>query len=60
MHLFPAKEQYAVPAKEKVIEGKVIMDMNYALSDEEVEEGFVLTCQSHPDSAKVVVDYDQI
>jgi len=34
--------------------------MNYALSDDEVEEGFILTCQSHPKSPKVVVDYDQI
>ncbi|HAS35175.1 MAG TPA: hypothetical protein DCS15_01710 [Flavobacteriales bacterium] len=57
---FSCKGAVCCTCKGKVIEGKVIMDMNYALSDEEVEEGFVLTCQSHPDSAKVVVDYDQI
>lgn len=44
--------------KAKVVEGKVKMDMNYALEDSEVEEGFVLTCQSHPLTPKVVLDYD--
>ena len=36
------------------------MDANYSLSDQEVEEGYVLTCQSHPDSESVVVDFDEI
>jgi ring-1,2-phenylacetyl-CoA epoxidase subunit PaaE len=35
------------------------MDMNYALTDEEVADGYVLTCQSHPLTGRVVVDYDQ-
>lgn len=39
-------------------EGKVHMDQNYALEDDEVEEGFILTCQSHPRSGKLFVDYD--
>jgi ring-1,2-phenylacetyl-CoA epoxidase subunit PaaE len=34
------------------------MKANYALTEEEVAEGFILTCQSHPKTAKVVVDYD--
>lgn len=42
----------------KVIEGSVSMDINYALEPEEIEAGYVLTCQSHPTSAKVVLDYD--
>jgi ring-1,2-phenylacetyl-CoA epoxidase subunit PaaE len=42
----------------KLIEGKVHMDVNYALEDEEVEQGFILTCQSHPLTEKVVVDFD--
>jgi ring-1,2-phenylacetyl-CoA epoxidase subunit PaaE len=33
--------------------------MNYALTDEEVADGYVLTCQSHPLTERVVVDYDQ-
>jgi len=43
-----------------VKEGEVVMDENYALEDDEVENGFVLTCQSHPRSPKVVLDYDDI
>jgi 3-ketosteroid 9alpha-monooxygenase subunit B len=39
-------------------EGSVRMRVNNALTTEEVEEGWVLTCQSLPTSAKVVVDYD--
>jgi ring-1,2-phenylacetyl-CoA epoxidase subunit PaaE len=34
------------------------MDANFALTDAEVDEGFILTCQSHPLSEKVVIDYD--
>lgn len=44
--------------KARVLEGKVIMDTNYALEPEEVEQGFILTCQSHPRSEKVRVDFD--
>lgn len=44
--------------KAKVLEGKVDMDTNYALEPEEVEQGFILTCQSHPRSARVKVDFD--
>ena len=42
----------------KLIEGKVKMDANYALEEEEVEQGFILTCQSHPLTDKVVIDFD--
>lgn len=43
----------------KLLSGKVHMDESDALTDEEVEEGYVLTCQSHPLTDDVVVDYDQ-
>lgn len=43
----------------KLIEGEVDMDANYALEDYEVERGYILTCQSHPRTDRVVVDYDQ-
>ncbi len=43
----------------KLMEGSVKMDVNYALTDQEVEEGYILTCQSHPTSPKIVVDYDE-
>jgi len=42
----------------KLVEGTVAMDVNYALEPEEIEDGYVLTCQSHPTSARVVLDYD--
>jgi len=35
------------------------MDLNQALRPEEIENGYILTCQSHPISKKVVVDFDQ-
>ncbi len=42
----------------KLVEGKVKMDVNYALEPEELEQGFILTCQSHPTTEKVVIDFD--
>jgi ring-1,2-phenylacetyl-CoA epoxidase subunit PaaE len=44
--------------KARLVEGKVDMDLNHALEAEELEAGYILTCQSHPISDKVVVDYD--
>jgi ring-1,2-phenylacetyl-CoA epoxidase subunit PaaE len=38
--------------------GEVEMRRNYALEEDEVERGFVLTCQSYPVSAEVAVDFD--
>jgi ring-1,2-phenylacetyl-CoA epoxidase subunit PaaE len=43
----------------KLTEGKVHMKVNYALLEKEVEEGFILTCQSQALSSKLVVDYDR-
>lgn len=42
----------------KLVSGEVFMDVNYALEPEEVAQGFILTCQSHPRSETVVVDFD--
>lgn len=42
----------------KLVSGEVVMEVNYALEPEEVAAGYILTCQSHPRSEKVVVDYD--
>jgi ring-1,2-phenylacetyl-CoA epoxidase subunit PaaE len=44
--------------KAKLLEGEVSMDVHWGLEDEEVEKGFILTCQSHPKTEKVVVDFD--
>ena len=35
------------------------MDANYALEPDELQRGFVLTCQAHPVTDRVVVDFDQ-
>jgi ring-1,2-phenylacetyl-CoA epoxidase subunit PaaE len=43
----------------KVVSGKVDMDANYALEDYEVARGFVLSCQSFPQTDSVVMDFDQ-
>ncbi len=42
----------------KLVDGTVEMDRNYALEDDERERGYVLTCQSHPTSDRVTLDYD--
>ncbi len=42
-----------------LVEGEVSMDANYTLSEEEIRQGFRLTCQSHPVTDRVVLDYDQ-
>jgi ring-1,2-phenylacetyl-CoA epoxidase subunit PaaE len=55
---FACKGAVCCTCRAKVLEGSVTMDMNYALEEEEVEEGYVLTCQSHPQTDKVVVSYD--
>jgi ring-1,2-phenylacetyl-CoA epoxidase subunit PaaE len=34
------------------------MSINYALEPDEVAQGFVLACQAHPCSEKVVIDFD--
>lgn len=44
----------------RVKEGEVSMEKNYSLTDKEVEEGLILTCQAHPKSEKVKVDFDDI
>ncbi|HMW75254.1 MAG TPA: 2Fe-2S iron-sulfur cluster-binding protein, partial [Saprospiraceae bacterium] len=43
----------------KLVEGEVDMTRNFGLEPDELEAGFILTCQSHPRSEKVVVDFDQ-
>jgi ring-1,2-phenylacetyl-CoA epoxidase subunit PaaE len=43
----------------RVLEGEVAMEKNFTLEQWEVDKGFVLTCQSRPLTAKVVVSYDE-
>jgi len=43
----------------KLVEGRVRMERNFALDKKEVEAGFVLTCQSHPITERVVLSFDE-
>lgn len=42
----------------KLLDGAVTMDRNFALEGDEVDAGYVLTCQSHPTTPAVTLDYD--
>jgi len=55
---FACKGGVCCSCKAKLIEGEVEMDVNYGLEQEEIEHGFILTCQSHPTTEKVVIDFD--
>jgi ring-1,2-phenylacetyl-CoA epoxidase subunit PaaE len=55
---FSCKGGMCATCKGKIEEGQVTMDKNYALIDSEVEAGYVLTCQSHPVSDRIMVRYD--
>lgn len=55
---FACKGGVCGTCRAKLVEGTVEMDTNYALEPDEVERGYVLTCQSHPTSDSVVLDYD--
>lgn len=57
---FSCKGAVCCTCKAKITKGSATMDMNYALSDSEVAEGYVLTCQAHPSSTEIEVDYDVI
>lgn len=56
---FSCKGAVCCTCRARVLEGEVEMDMNYALEPEEVEDGYVLTCQTHPRSKKVVISFDE-
>ncbi|MBN8702162.1 MAG: 2Fe-2S iron-sulfur cluster binding domain-containing protein [Bacteroidetes bacterium] len=56
---FSCKGAVCCTCRAKIISGTAVMDNNYALTDDEVAEGFILTCQAHPTSAELIVDYDQ-
>jgi ring-1,2-phenylacetyl-CoA epoxidase subunit PaaE len=55
---FACKGGVCATCRAKLLEGKVEMDNNYALEPEELEAGFILTCQSHPRSRTVRIDFD--
>ncbi len=56
---FSCKGGMCCTCRAKVLEGQAEMLVNYALEPGEVQDGYVLTCQAVPKSAKLVVDFDQ-
>jgi ring-1,2-phenylacetyl-CoA epoxidase subunit PaaE len=44
----------------KVTTGKAVMKKNQILTDEEVEEGLILTCQAVPVTSEINIDYDDL
>lgn len=56
---YACKAGVCCTCRAKLIEGEVKMDANYTLTEGEIRQGFRLTCQSHPLTPQVVLDYDQ-
>lgn len=44
----------------RITEGKAEMSKNQILTDDEIEEGFILTCQAHPTTSTLKVDFDDV
>ncbi len=44
----------------QITKGKAVMDKNTILTDEEVEDGLILTCQAHPITNEITIDYDAV
>lgn len=55
---FACKGGVCSTCRAKVVEGSVTMARNFALEPDEVAAGYVLTCQSSPDTERLIVDYD--
>ncbi len=55
---FSCKGGVCATCKAKVVKGQVEMDMNHSLTEQEVAEGMILTCQAHPVSDDVEIDFD--
>lgn len=55
---YACKGGVCASCRAKLLGGKVEMEMNWALEPEEVDLGYILTCQSHPRTEKVIIDFD--
>ena len=56
---FSCKSGVCCTCRAKLLEGQVRMERNFALEKREVAAGFVLTCQSHPLTERVVLSFDE-
>ena len=55
---FSCKGGVCATCKAKVLKGQVEMDLNHSLTEQELADGYILTCQSHPVSDEVEIDFD--
>jgi ring-1,2-phenylacetyl-CoA epoxidase subunit PaaE len=55
---YSCKGGVCATCRARLVEGEVTMDHTYALEPTERAEGFILTCQAHPISDRILVDYD--
>lgn len=55
---FACKGGVCCTCRAKLTKGTANMDMNFSLEDDEVEKGYILTCQAHPTSEELFVDFD--
>lgn len=55
---FSCKGGVCSTCKARILEGQVEMEVNYGLEADEVANGYVLTCQSHPTTQRLVVSFD--
>ena len=56
---YACKGAVCCTCRAKVLEGSAEMAMNYALVDDEVKDGYILTCQSYATSDRLVVSFDE-
>jgi ring-1,2-phenylacetyl-CoA epoxidase subunit PaaE len=43
----------------KILEGSASMDNNMSLTDKDMKEGYILTCQAHPTSERLILTFDE-
>lgn len=55
---FACKGGVCCTCKAKILEGTASMDINYGLEPDEIEAGYILTCQAHPTSKTLTVSFD--
>jgi ring-1,2-phenylacetyl-CoA epoxidase subunit PaaE len=56
---YSCKGGICTSCRAKVLEGTVKMNVNYALTDKELKQGYILACQSHPTSEVVKITWDE-
>lgn len=56
---FACKGGVCCTCRAKLVEGEVKVLLNYGLEQDEIDDGYILTCQALPTSDKVVIDFDQ-